>query len=228
MGTNFAQLPINRPKYSFNPLRRDGGSCLSQGGPNTRVPPYYPSSRYSLDASPPRYASNVGVETWNGRVVDYESKMEDGDLEQPRDFWERILAKEPGQQQNLVSNIAEHLAEAEASVREKAYGMLTDWKASDLCDCKARLTDRISTAMFSRVHPDLGRGIRRATEREAADLALKKANEKLDNLTLPFQPRTKRTALDKNEDLPCSLEPCLPNAGLVSGKTATKTSLFDY
>lgn len=82
--------------------------------------------------------------------------------------------------------------------------------------------------MFSRVHPDLGRGVRRATERQAADLALKQANEKLESLSLPYQPRTKRTALDKNEDLPCSLEPCLPNAGLVSGKKSTKDNFFDY
>lgn len=48
--------------------------------------------------------------------------MSEDDFEQPRDFWERILAKEPGQQENLVSNVAEHLAEAVPRIREKVYG----------------------------------------------------------------------------------------------------------
>lgn len=123
LGTNFSQLPINRPKHSFNPLRRDGAGCFiqSQGqNSNDGLPPYYPSSFYSLDKAP-QYGS-PSQEIWGGRVVAYESKMEDGDLEQPRDFWERILAKEPGQQENLVANVAEHLAEAVAGVRDRAYG----------------------------------------------------------------------------------------------------------
>lgn len=123
LGTNFSQLPVNRPRNNFNPLRRDGAGCFLQNqgqNSNDGLPPYYPSSFYSLDTAP-QYAAQ-SQEIWGGRVVDYESKMEDGDLEQPRDFWERILAKEPGQQENLVANVAEHLAHAVAGVRGKAYG----------------------------------------------------------------------------------------------------------
>lgn len=58
--------------------------------------------------------------------------------------------------------------------------------------------------------------MRRSTEKIAGDIAIKKIGDDLDGLSLPFQPRNKRTALDKNEDLPCSLDQCLPNAGLVS------------
>lgn len=122
LGTNFAQLPINRPRQgSLNPLCRDGAGNFQQGRGGNTLPPYYPSSLYGLDKAPQYAAPNE--ENWNGRVVDYESKMEEGDLEQPRDFFERILAKEPGQQENLISNIAEHLAEADSKVRDKAYGM---------------------------------------------------------------------------------------------------------
>lgn len=122
LGSNFAQLPINRPKNSFNPLRRDGAGCFLQGqGQNeNNFMPYYPSSFYSIDIAP-QYAI-PSREAWSGRVVDFESKMEGGDLEQPREFWEHILAKEPGQQENLVSNVAESLAEAVVAVREKAFG----------------------------------------------------------------------------------------------------------
>lgn len=67
-------------------------------------------------------------------MVNFESKMEDGDLEQPRDFWERVLAKEPGQQENLVANVAEHLAEAIGGVRDKAYGMFPRPRESKMGD----------------------------------------------------------------------------------------------
>lgn len=122
LGTNFAQLPINRPRQgTLNPLCRDGAGNFQQGRGGNTLPPYYPSGFYGLDKAPQYAAPNE--EIWNGRVIDYESKMEDGDLEQPRDFFERILAKEPGQQENLISNIALHLAEADSKVRDKAYGM---------------------------------------------------------------------------------------------------------
>lgn len=109
-------------------MRRDGAACYqyqhqhqsqSQGG--LAAPPYYPSSFQAIDAAPRPHAALRG-ESWSGRVVEFESRMGEDDLEQPRDFWERILAKEPGQQENLVSNVAEHLAEAAPRIREKAYG----------------------------------------------------------------------------------------------------------
>lgn len=106
-------------------MRRDGTSCFqyhqtSPATTNATTPSYYPSSFQTIDAAPP-YAAPRG-ENWAGRVVEFESRMGEDDLEQPRDFWERILAKEPGQQENLVSNVAEHLAEAAPRIREKVYG----------------------------------------------------------------------------------------------------------
>lgn len=77
------------------------------------------------------------------------------------------------------------------------------------------------------MHTDLGRKIRRATEQVAEDLEVEKAGDKLEKLTLPFQPRSKRTALDKNEDLPCSLDKCYPNAGLISGDYEVKHKFDD-
>lgn len=89
-------------------------------------------------------------------------------------------------------------------------------------------TPHLHAALFSRVHTDLGRKIRRATEQVAEDLEVKKAGGGSGNkLTLPFQPRNKRTALDKNEDLPCSLDTCYPNAGLLSGDFAAKHRFDD-
>lgn len=72
----------------------------------------------------------------------------------------------------------------------------------------------------------MGRKVRRATEKQAEDLVFKKVTDTMDGLTLPYQPRNKRTALDKNEDLPCSLDQCQPNAGLVSGAKIIRGDLF--
>lgn len=68
--------------------------------------------------------------------------------------------------------------------------------------------------------------MRRATEKQANDLVAKKLGAGLDGLALPFQPRSKRTALDKNEDLPCSLDQLHPNAGLVARRDGGNGSIF--
>lgn len=86
-------------------------------------------------------------------------------------------------------------------------------------------------ALFSRVHTDLGRKIRRTTDQVVEDLEVAKqaaaAGGNNNTLTLPFQPRSKRTALDKNEDLPCSLDTCYPNAGFLSGDLGVKHPFDD-
>lgn len=120
LGANFIQLPVNRPKNSFNPLRRDGAANY-QGLGGTA--PYYPSSFQDLGTAR-QYAPAID-ENWNGRVVEFESKLTEDDFVQPRDFWERVLAKEPGQQDNLVSNVAEHLAQALPEVRNRTYCKLS-------------------------------------------------------------------------------------------------------
>lgn len=77
-----------------------------------------------------------------------------------------------------------------------------------------------TAALFRRVHQDLGRQVRIATEKRAEEIEMSKVDDQLRSLKLGFQPRSARTALDKNEDLPCSLDPPAPNAGLFSGKHA--------
>lgn len=123
VGTNFSQLPINRPKHQFNPLRRDGAGYVVQGKDRSSrngLQSYSSASLYGGDKA--RQYASLGQETWAGPVVAYESKLETDDMDQAKDFWAKILAKEPGQQENLVSNIAEHLAEADSGVRDKVYG----------------------------------------------------------------------------------------------------------
>ncbi|KAG6356539.1 hypothetical protein INS49_014412 [Diaporthe citri] len=191
LGPNFYQLPVNRPKNSFDPLHRDGAGNYNGLG---NTPSYYPST-YQHYEDAPQYAS-ANEENWCGPVVDHESKLTEDDFAQPRDFWVRILPKDAGQQENLVGNIAEHLAQALPEIRKQTY------------------------ALFRRVHQDLGRQIRIATEKWAEEIEISKVDDQLRSLNLDFQPRSARTALDKNEDLPCSLDLPAPNAGIFSGKQA--------
>lgn len=118
LGPNFYQLPVNRPKNSFNPLHRDGAGN-SNGLENT--PSYFPSTFQDYEDAP-QYAP-TDKEKWCGPVVDHESKLAEDDFAQPRDFWVRILPKDAGQQENLVGNIAEHLAQALPEIRKQTYGM---------------------------------------------------------------------------------------------------------
>lgn len=119
LGTNFIQLPVNRPAFAFNPIRRDGQFTLQNLGstPNT-----FPSSfvKYGVAAQ----FAQPDEEHWLGTVIDFESALTDKDFVQPRIFWERTLAKEPGQQDDFVSNVSGHLAAAVESVRKATYGKL--------------------------------------------------------------------------------------------------------
>lgn len=148
--------------------------------------------------------------------------MVEDDFTQPRDFWVRILPKDAGQQENLVSNIAELLAHALPEIRNKTYSMLKRPNQRKPMIVTA-------AALFRRVHQDLGREVRIATEKQAEKLDMSKVDYQLKGLKLDFQPRSARTALDKNEDLPCSLDPPAPNAGLFSCKlTSQSKHVFDF
>ncbi|KAI2643566.1 catA, catalase [Xylaria nigripes] len=135
LGTNFIQLPINKSEYSFNPIMRDGAATINGLG---ATPNYFPSSfaKYGVAA---QYAE-PDEEHWLGTVIDYESQLVDADFVQPRIFWEKTLAAEPGQQDNFVSNVAGNLKSAVPQVRQATY------------------------AMFTRVSADLGKRIQTATE----------------------------------------------------------------
>ncbi|KAI1407968.1 heme-dependent catalase [Hypoxylon sp. FL1857] len=139
LGTNFIQLPINKPDFSFTPLNRDGNATFNNLGD---VPNYYPSTFFKYDTAP-QYAQ-PDEEHWQGTVVDFESELTDADFDQARIFWEETLAKEPGQQHNFISNVAVHLAQAIGRVRKVTYDM------------------------FTRVNADLGQRIKTATEAEVA------------------------------------------------------------
>lgn len=65
--------------------------------------------------------------------------------EQATGLW-KVLGRQPGQQENLINNVAGHLAAAQVDTRRRTYDM------------------------FMRVAPELGKAIQEATEKQAAKL----------------------------------------------------------
>ncbi|KAI0599972.1 heme-dependent catalase [Biscogniauxia sp. FL1348] len=121
LGTNFIQLPVNKPERSFNPVNRDGAASL--GDNLGATPNYFPSSffKYGVTA---QYAA-PDEEHWLGTVVDFQSEVVPADYDQARIFWQKTLAAEKGQQDHFVSNVAGHLSAAVESVRKATYDMFT-------------------------------------------------------------------------------------------------------
>ena len=123
LGANFVQLPVNAPyKKPFTPLIRDGAATVN--GNLGGTPNYFPSSFYNVGAAT-QYAQ-PDEEQFQGTVVNFESEVVDADYVQPRIFWEKTLAEEPGQQDNLISNVAGHLSAVTGDkgleVRQAVYG----------------------------------------------------------------------------------------------------------
>lgn len=144
LGANFEQIPVNSPKCPVFNYSRDGPMNVNGNQGNW---PNYPSSIRPL--AKVQYEPDEGHEKWVGQVTYHMDEITDVDFEQPRAFWQNVLGKKPGQQDNFVKNVAGHLSGAISPVRERQYGV------------------------FTRVDPELGSRIREATEAE-----VKKMEEK--------------------------------------------------
>jgi catalase len=121
LGVNFTQLPTNRCFYTYNPTKRDGAANIMNYGDR---PNYIPAVNGPRIIASAQYEERAAHEEWLGTVVNFESAITDDDFVQPREFWHE-LGKTPGQQDNLVYNVAVDLYGAITSVRFAAYGELT-------------------------------------------------------------------------------------------------------
>ncbi|KAI1454237.1 catA, catalase [Annulohypoxylon moriforme] len=155
LGTNFFQLPVNRNEKSFTPLIRDGAAAFYNLG---STPNYYPASSEHYDTA--KQYAQPDEECWVGTVVDWQSQVVDADYEQATKFWQVELAKQPGQQDNFVSNVASHLSSAEQPIRQKTYDM------------------------FGKVDSDLGKRIQDATEGMLTKKEAPKVTEKMQNMKI--------------------------------------------
>ncbi|EFW98653.1 peroxisomal catalase [Grosmannia clavigera kw1407] len=139
LGTNYQQIPVNRPLRAFNPFHRDGAMAVDG---NYGANPNYESSYRALTYKPivPTVAAH---EKWVGAVSSAVfADVSDEDFVQPNALW-KVLGRTAGQQDNFVHNVAGHLSAAKKDTRERTYGM------------------------FSRIDADLGRRIKKETEAEA-------------------------------------------------------------
>lgn len=136
LGVNYQQIPVNAPLQACNPFQRDGTMTVNG---NCGAAPNYPSSFQPLQY---KQVQACGThERWVGETVTaLFGEVTPDDYVQANGLWE-VLGRTPGQQKNLVGNVAGHLCAAQKNVRLRTY------------------------AMFSRVNADLGRLIRTETEK---------------------------------------------------------------
>ncbi|KAH7015813.1 catalase-like domain-containing protein [Ilyonectria destructans] len=143
LGVNYQHLPCNRPVCPvYNPYQRDGFMNATE---NYGADPNY--VRSSL--KPIKFQGTVGAngnaagghQQWvAGAINSYTSELTDDDFAQPRAFW-NLLAKQEGQQEHLVNNVAGHLGSADP------------------------ITHKDALAMFARVDPELAERIKNALPR---------------------------------------------------------------
>ncbi|KAJ9154927.1 Catalase [Pleurostoma richardsiae] len=136
LGVNYQQIPVNAPLKAFNPFQRDG--AMSVNG-NYGANPNYPSSYRALTYKPVK--PTVAHEQWTGvATTSLFEEIKPDDYVQANGLW-GVLGRTPGQQDNLVHNVAVHLNAAHVDTRNRTY------------------------EMFTKVNPNLGARIREETEK---------------------------------------------------------------
>ncbi|KAI5926671.1 heme-dependent catalase [Camillea tinctor] len=170
LGTNFIQLPVNKPERSFNPVNRDGAASLDDNLGAT--PNYFPSSFFKYGI-----ASQYAVpdeEHWLGTVIDFQSQVVPADYNQARIFWRETLAHEKGQQDNFVSNVAGHLSSAVESVRKATYEMFTLVDK----DLGARIQTATEAQVVKSPTPNVPAVVKKMENMKIADLQARKQSTK--------------------------------------------------
>lgn len=145
-GPNFAQIPVNCPyAKTFNPVLRDGSMTVNG---NYGSSPNYLSTFEKNVKFTPKEGTNyqANQEVWHGPALPFHWKVEgDIDYVQPRVLYQKVLAKQPGQQRNLAHNIAVHVANAVPSVQDRVFELFAkvDKKLSkDIKDEVLKLSPR--------------------------------------------------------------------------------------
>lgn len=154
------QTIANKPKYSYNPTRRDGAGIID----NLKdLPNYIPGDQDVVTIVSKPYELQ-DHEEWVGKVTSYNSPVTSDDYVQPREFWQVTLGHDPAQQERLVGNVAASLSKARPDIRQGSYGTTV------LPHPQSSLhTDIDDLDIFTQIDSDLGERIKKATEAAAAD-----------------------------------------------------------
>jgi catalase len=104
IGTNYLQLPINRPRAAVHSYNRDGAMRYD----NPSDPVYAPNSYSGPAADPQRYGELFRPQV-SGQLMrsPYTPHREDDDFVQPRALYQRVLSETD--REHLVTNIVAHV-----------------------------------------------------------------------------------------------------------------------
>jgi len=139
LGVNYQQIPVNKPRCPVFNFQRDG--FMAVDGNFGANPNYIASDRPVKFKKAP---TSEAHEQWTAHALTFMHQITDDDFVQPAALWEKVLARQPGQQEHLVHNIAVHLSNARKDIRERQYGV------------------------FDRVSKEMGKMVREATEAAAS------------------------------------------------------------
>ncbi|EKM53322.1 uncharacterized protein PHACADRAFT_259598 [Phanerochaete carnosa HHB-10118-sp] len=127
LGTNYQQLPVNRPLVPIANFQRDGPMAFENQG--TR--PNYQSSLVPLTYKPKPY-EQVKHETWLAAAKTDLSFITELDFEQPRALWQKVF--DNTQKEHFVSNVAGHFGNVkspEVKARQLSVFAAVDQDLSD-------------------------------------------------------------------------------------------------
>lgn len=123
VGTNFMQLPINRPQCPVREHSRDGLACFSNAGP---VPNYFTGDAASdgPQATSDRYReSQQSVQGAIARCLPVStSSQRVSDFDQPRVLWSTVMTAD--ERERVTSSIAAHLKNARPEIQRMALARL--------------------------------------------------------------------------------------------------------
>ena len=121
IGTNYAQLPVNRPHSPVNSYNKDGAMRYEHAGDQ---PVYAPNSYGGPQAQPDKY-SDPGWFVEAGEIMRtaYRPHAEDTDFVQVGDFYRKAL--DDTGRAHLIDNLAGHLGDPDVTppVQERALGL---------------------------------------------------------------------------------------------------------
>ncbi len=130
IGTNYLQLPVNRPQAEVHSYNKDGAMRYQHAGDQ---PVYAPNSRGGPAADVARYGESFHPEV-AGQLVraPYASHRDDDDFVQPRALYREVMSDE--EREHFVSNLVGHMS----------------------AGVSAKVQKRAVDEMWSKVDPELG------------------------------------------------------------------------
>jgi catalase len=144
IGTNYGQLPINRPLDEVHNYNKDGPMRYHHNG---NQPVYAPNSYGGPEADPQRYRDpSWFVEAAELMRTAYEAHKDDDDFIQPGTLYREVMT--PTDRDHLVGNIASNLSQGvERFIQERA---VNDYWAKVDPDLGARVAKDIGLAAPAR------------------------------------------------------------------------------